>query len=69
MGYIYTHGDRMIFIYTRSNGNVYKVIYNDSGFEYGVQQVSTLILKQASKFLSSTKVNESQSTIYTAIYD
>lgn len=69
MGYIYTHGDRMIFIYTRSNGYVYKVIYNDSGFEYGVQQVSTLILKQASEFLSSTEVNESQSTIYTAIYD
>jgi len=68
-GYIYTHGDRMIFIYTRSNGNVYKVIYNDSEFEHGLQQVSTIILELASKFLSSTEVRESQSTIYTAIYD
>jgi len=69
MGYLYKHGDRTIFIYTRSNGNVYKVIYNDTGFEYGVQQVSTMILKLAAEFLSATKVSESQSTIYTAIYD
>lgn len=69
MGYIYTHGDRKIFIYTRSNGNVYKVIYNDNEFEYGVQQVSSLIIKLASRFFTSTEVSESQSTIYTAIYD
>lgn len=69
MGYIYTHGDRKIFIYTRSNGNVYKVIYNDKEFEYGVQQVGSLIIKLAARFFTSTEVSESQSTIYTAIYD
>lgn len=69
MAYIYTHGDRMIFIYTRANGNIYKIIYNDTGFEYGVNQVSTLILSLASEFLSATNVSESQSSLYTAIYE
>lgn len=67
VGYQYSYGRRKIFIYTRENGNIYNVVYNDSELVYGVGLVSDMIVELSSKFLAGTGVKESQSRLYSGV--
>lgn len=67
INYIYSYGESKLWVYTRKNGYVYQVAYNDSNFEYGVGQISDLTVSLSAIFFAGTGVEESQSQLYSGV--
>lgn len=64
----YYNGERQLWIYTLPNGNVCQVAFISPEYEYGVNQIGTMIINLAARLFAATGVSESSDSLYSAIY-